>query len=67
MMRFHPLCGKNILFTCGRQTAERKRGSYDHGIVYSGRPLQIKSGEIFQLKIEGINNQWAGSLVSYCN
>lgn len=61
MMRFHEICGANIILSCAKQRAERTEGSYDHGIVYGDQPLRL--GQIFQLKIEKLEEKWAGALV----
>lgn len=61
MMKFHDNCGKNVKLTNSNLCAERIGDSYDNGIVYSHRPLEI--GEIFQLKIKAVEMKWAGSLV----
>jgi len=61
-MQFHAICGDNIKLSHNNCYAERLGSSYDNGVVYSSRPLNIKLGEIFQLKIKKIEEKWAGSL-----
>nr|KAG5686485.1 hypothetical protein BaRGS_018737 [Batillaria attramentaria] len=39
-IRFHPNCGKNIVLSDDRQTAERVKGNYD-GVVISADPMVI--------------------------
>ncbi|XP_020626123.1 neuralized-like protein 4 isoform X2 [Orbicella faveolata] len=57
---FHERHGRNITLTNGNQRAVREGDTYDHGMVFSDRPLHI--GEVFQLKIEELESKWAGSL-----
>ena len=57
----HERHGRNITLTNGNQRAMREGDTYDHGMVFSDRPLHI--GEVFQLKIEELESKWAGSLV----
>ena len=63
-MIFHENCSKCIKLSHERQYAERVGDGYDHGVVFSRKPLQIEKEEIFQLKIESTVTKWAGSLVS---
>ena len=58
---FHERHGRNITLTNGNKRAAREGDTYDHGMVFSDRPLHI--GEVFQLKIEELESKWAGSLV----
>lgn len=57
----HDKRGRNITLTSDKRRAAREGDTYDHGMVFSDRPLHI--GEIFQLKIEELESKWAGSLV----
>ena len=57
----HERHGRYIILSHGNQTALREGDTYDHGMVFSDRPLHV--GEIFQLKIEELEPKWAGSLV----
>lgn len=63
-MQFHKNCGKSIEFSTDNKSAERKNG-YCDGIVYSLKPLNVKSSTIFQVKIDSIEDKWAGSIVSF--
>lgn len=58
----HERRGRYITLSNDNQRAIREGDTYDHGLVFSDRPLRI--GEVFQLKIEEIESKWAGSLVS---
>ena len=60
-IRFHDRSGRNVKFSSDNRRARREGDTYDHGLVFSGRPLHI--GELFQLKIEEMESKWAGSLV----
>ena len=60
-IRFHSKCGKYIRFSNEYQRARRDDDTYDHGLVFSDRPLRL--GEVFQLKVEQMESKWAGSLV----
>ena len=62
-MRFHERCGNSIKFSKSKDCAERKEG-YDNGIVFSCKPL--KKSQIFEVKINAIEEKWAGSIVSVC-
>lgn len=59
---FHHKHGRFIKLSKVNSRAIREGDTYDHGVVFSCRPLKI--GEVFQLKIEQIEPKWAGSLVS---
>ena len=58
---FHNRCGRYIRLFDDNRRAKREGDTYDHGLVFSDRPLHV--GELFQLKIEEIESKWAGSLV----
>ena len=62
-LRFHNRCGKYINFSDDNQRARRNGDTYDHGLVFSDRPLHL--GELFQLKVEEMESKWAGSLVKF--
>ena len=62
-MHFHRRCGRYIKLSDHNQRARREGDTYDHGLVFSERPLH--TGELFQLKIEEMELKWAGSLVSF--
>ena len=57
----HERRGRYITLSNDNQRAIREGDTYDHGMVFSDRPLHI--GEVFQLKIEELESKWAGSLV----
>ena len=59
--RFHKLHGKNVVLSEDGCSARRERG-YDRAVVFSSYPIPV--GSRFQLAIEGIEQQWSGSLVS---
>ncbi|XP_065051659.1 neuralized-like protein 4 [Rhopilema esculentum] len=59
-MHFHRRCGRYIKLSDHNQRARREGDTYDHGLVFSERPLH--TGELFQLKIEEMELKWAGSL-----
>lgn len=61
-IEFHHKHGRFIKLSKTDSRATREGDTYDHGVVFSRRPLKI--GEIFQLKIEQMETKWAGSLVS---
>ena len=58
----HERHGRYISLCNDNQRAIREGDTYDHGMVFSDRPLHL--GEVFQLKIEELESKWAGSLVS---
>lgn len=64
MMQFHKNCGKSIVLSDDNKSAERKNG-YCDGIVYSLKPLDVERSTIFQVKIDSIEDKWAGSIVSF--
>ncbi|XP_077998138.1 neuralized-like protein 4 [Glandiceps talaboti] len=57
--KFHQFCGKNIAIKNSGCTASRIR-SFNHGITFSSRPL--KSGELFEVKVDQVSKQWSGSI-----
>lgn len=59
---FHQKHGRFIKLSKVNCRAIREGDTYDHGVVFSCRPIKI--GEVFQLKIEQMEPKWAGSLVS---
>ena len=64
-IHFHKRCGRYITFLDDYQRARRENDTYDHGLVFSNRPLRL--GELFQLKLEETESKWAGSLVKICS
>lgn len=56
----HERRGRYITLSNNNSRAVREGDTYDHGMVFSDRPLHL--GEVFQLKIEEIESKWAGSL-----
>jgi len=62
VLGLHERRGRYITLSNDKRRAIREGDTYDHGMVFSDRPLHI--GEVFQLKIEDIESKWAGSLVS---
>jgi len=62
-MRFHSNThGKNVALSNNCKTARRTK-SYDNGVVYSNRPLQLN--EVFTVQIDEIDTYWGGGMVSY--
>lgn len=61
VLALHERRGRYITLTDNNQRAIREGDTYDHGMVFSDRPLHV--GEVFQLKIEELESKWAGSLV----
>nr|XP_006813437.1 PREDICTED: neuralized-like protein 4-like [Saccoglossus kowalevskii] len=57
--KFHQYCGKNISIRSSGCSAYRIR-SFNHGIIFSSRPL--KTGELFEVKVEQVSKRWSGSL-----
>ncbi|XP_005220289.1 neuralized-like protein 4 isoform X1 [Bos indicus] len=57
--RFHSICGKNIALEEDGTRAVRAAG-YAHGLVFSTK--ELKSEEIFEVKVEELDEKWAGSL-----
>lgn len=62
-IRFHNRCGRHVQLSNGNQRARREGDTYDHGLVFSNRPLHV--GELFQLRVEEMESKWAGSLVNF--
>lgn len=62
-MKFHQICGRHIRMSNDQRIAERVGNNYSHGLIFSNKPLSVKDREIFQLKIEKMDERWAGSLV----
>ncbi|XP_074839129.1 neuralized-like protein 4 isoform X2 [Carettochelys insculpta] len=56
--RFHSSCGKNVGFQEDGCRAMRVAG-YCHGIVFSMK--ELKADEVFEVKIEELDEKWAGS------
>lgn len=61
VLALHERRGRYITLADNNQRAIREGDTYDHGMVFSDRPLHV--GEVFQLKIEELESKWAGSLV----
>ncbi|XP_039602936.1 neuralized-like protein 4 isoform X2 [Polypterus senegalus] len=57
--RFHSKHGKNILVQNDGCQAIRA-GGFSHGIVFSMK--ELKSDELFEVKIDQVDDQWSGSL-----
>ncbi|XP_055261381.1 neuralized-like protein 4 isoform X8 [Moschus berezovskii] len=57
--RFHSTCGKNIALEEDGTRAVRAAG-YAHGLVFSTK--ELKTEEIFEVKVEELDEKWAGSL-----
>ncbi|XP_043932154.1 neuralized-like protein 4 [Protopterus annectens] len=57
--RFHTNCGKNVAFQNDGCKAVRVSG-YAHGVVFSMK--ELKADEVFEVKIDEVNDQWSGSL-----
>ena len=60
--RFYKECGKHIQLVDDNQRARREKDTYDNGVVFSERPIHV--GEVLHLKVEVLEQKWAGSLVS---
>ncbi|XP_054431724.1 neuralized-like protein 4 isoform X4 [Pteronotus mesoamericanus] len=57
--RFHSTCGKNVTLEEDGTRAVRAAG-YAHGLVFSTK--ELKSEEVFEVKVEELDEKWAGSL-----
>ncbi|XP_059498589.1 neuralized-like protein 4 isoform X4 [Stegostoma tigrinum] len=57
--RFHSNCGKNVALQNDGCRAVRIHG-FSHGVVLSMK--ELRSDELFEVKIDEINEQWSGSL-----
>ncbi|XP_077021862.1 neuralized-like protein 4 isoform X3 [Tamandua tetradactyla] len=57
--RFHSTCGKNVTLEEDGTRAVRATG-YAHGLVFSTKELRPE--EVFEVKIEELDEKWAGSL-----
>lgn len=56
---FNNCCGKNVTLRNNNTVACRVKG-YNNGIVFSSSFLEVD--ELFEMQIDQLNNQWAGSL-----
>ncbi|XP_071275212.1 neuralized-like protein 4 isoform X3 [Agelaius tricolor] len=57
--RFHGRCGQNVALAAEGLGAARVSG-YCHGLVFSRSHL--RPGELFEVRIEALDERWAGSL-----
>ncbi|KAM9406520.1 neuralized-like protein 4 isoform 4-T4 [Salvelinus alpinus] len=57
--RLHSKHGKNVVLL-GEGCQAVRVGGYAHGIVFSAK--ELKTDELFEVKIDEIDNQWSGSL-----
>ncbi|XP_023215732.1 neuralized-like protein 4 isoform X1 [Centruroides sculpturatus] len=57
---FNNYCGKNITLRNNNTIACRIRG-YNNGLVFSSSFLEVD--ELFEMQIDQLNNQWAGSIL----
>ncbi|XP_008151758.2 neuralized-like protein 4 isoform X1 [Eptesicus fuscus] len=57
--RFHSICGKNVTLEEDGTRAVRAAG-YAHGLVFSTK--ELKTEEVFEVKVEELDEKWAGSL-----
>ncbi|XP_053425787.1 neuralized-like protein 4 isoform X2 [Nycticebus coucang] len=57
--RFHSTCGKNVTLEEDGTRAVRAAG-YAHGLVFSTK--ELKAEEVFEVKVEELDEKWAGSL-----
>ncbi|XP_036307655.1 neuralized-like protein 4 isoform X4 [Pipistrellus kuhlii] len=57
--RFHGVCGKNVTLEEDGTKAVRAAG-YAHGLVFSTK--ELKTEEVFEVKVEELDEKWAGSL-----
>ncbi|XP_032178448.1 neuralized-like protein 4 isoform X2 [Mustela erminea] len=57
--RFHSSCGKNVTLEEDGTRAVRAAG-YAHGLVFSTK--ELKTEEVFEVKVEELDEKWAGSL-----
>ncbi|XP_043542823.1 neuralized-like protein 4 [Chiloscyllium plagiosum] len=57
--RFHSNCGKNVALQNDGCRAVRIHG-FSHGVVLSMK--ELRSDELFEVKIDEIDEQWSGSL-----
>ncbi|XP_012868581.1 PREDICTED: neuralized-like protein 4, partial [Dipodomys ordii] len=57
--RFHSTCGKNVTLEEDGTRAVRVAG-YAHGLVFSTK--ELKADEVFEVKVEELDEKWAGSL-----
>ncbi|GCB77916.1 hypothetical protein scyTo_0020623, partial [Scyliorhinus torazame] len=57
--RFHSNCGKNVALQNDGCRAVRIHG-FSHGVVLSLK--ELRSDEVFEVKIDEIDEQWSGSL-----
>ncbi|OWK50327.1 Neuralized-like protein 4 [Lonchura striata] len=57
--RFHGRCGQNVALAAEGLGAARVAG-YCHGLVFSRSHL--RPGELFEVRIEALDERWAGSL-----
>ncbi|XP_067828154.1 neuralized-like protein 4 isoform X2 [Heptranchias perlo] len=57
--RFHANCGKNVALQSDGCRAVRVHG-FSHGIVFSIK--ELRSDEVFEVKVDEIDEQWSGSL-----
>ncbi|XP_035889002.1 neuralized-like protein 4 isoform X2 [Phyllostomus discolor] len=57
--RFHSTCGKNVTLEEDGTRAVRAAG-YAHGLVFSTK--ELKTEEVFEVKVEELDEKWAGSL-----
>ncbi|XP_070338539.1 neuralized-like protein 4 isoform X1 [Equus asinus] len=57
--RFHSTCGKNVTLEEDGTRAVRVAG-YAHGLVFSTK--ELKTEEVFEVKVEELDEKWAGSL-----
>uniref|UniRef100_A0A8C7DX35 Neuralized-like protein 4 n=1 Tax=Oncorhynchus kisutch TaxID=8019 RepID=A0A8C7DX35_ONCKI len=57
--RLHSKHGKNVVLL-GEGCQAVRVGGYAHGIVFSAK--ELKTDELFEVKIDEVDNQWSGSL-----
>ncbi|CAF0717915.1 unnamed protein product [Brachionus calyciflorus] len=59
-LRFHDVCGKNIIISNNKQNAKRVERSFCDAIVFSNRPIEVY--ERIYVKITGLSSMWNGML-----
>ncbi|ERL95247.1 hypothetical protein D910_12514 [Dendroctonus ponderosae] len=61
-LSFHPNCGTHAEVINNGRTAHRPNASddFNNGVVLTARPL--KTGELFEIKLDKVVTKWAGSI-----
>ena len=60
-MSFHPTCHNNVVIINNGTTARRLSEALSDRLettVYSNKPLDITSGDVFQVRFDRVNDNW---------